>query len=112
MHAMHQLVGLLYFVLAAYGITQIIVYGSIFNPIRPIKGKLGDFFRCPMCVGFWVGVILWVFNRNTELFTFEYTLINLFILGGIASGTSYLITMLVGDDGLNIQHKQGEKDGH
>lgn len=109
---MNASIGLLYFVLAAYGITQIIVYGSIFNPVRPTKGKLGEFFRCPMCVGFWVGVILWVFNHNTELFTFEYTFANLFILGGIASGTSYLLTMLFGDDGLKIQHTQGDQNGH
>ena len=92
--------------------TQIIVYGSIFNPVRPTKGKLGEFFRCPMCVGFWVGVILWVFNHNTELFTFEYTFANLFILGGIASGTSYLFTMLVSDDGLKVDNTQGGQNGH
>tara|TARA_R100001079_G_C4359935_1_gene114619 strand:+ start:255 stop:584 length:330 start_codon:yes stop_codon:yes gene_type:complete len=108
----HAPIGLLYFVLAAYGITQIVVYGSIFNAIRPTKGKLGEFFRCPMCVGFWVGVILWVFNRDTELFTFEYTFANLFILGGIASGASYLLTMLVGDDGLKVDKTQGGQNEH
>ena len=27
--------------------TQIIVYGSIFNTVRPSKEKLGGFFHCP-----------------------------------------------------------------
>ena len=46
---------LLYFILAAYGLTQILVYGSIFNGWRPTEGKLGELFKCPMCMGFWVG---------------------------------------------------------
>ena len=61
---------LVYFVLAAYGMTQILVYGSILNPIRPKKGKLGELFECPMCMGFWVGVFLWGSNTQTELFNY------------------------------------------
>jgi hypothetical protein len=34
---------LLYFILCAYGLTQIIVYGKLFERIRPKKGKAGDF---------------------------------------------------------------------
>ena len=49
---------LLYFILAAYGLTQILVYGSIFNGWRPTKGKLGELFKCSMCVGFWTSYIL------------------------------------------------------
>ena len=42
---------LLYFVLAAFGLTQILVYGTIFDSIRPSTGKLGELFRCSMCLG-------------------------------------------------------------
>ena len=97
---------LLYFVLAAYGLTQILVYGTIFNSIRPTKGKLGELFHCPMCLGFWVGAFLFGINGCTELFTFEYTFANLFILGWLSSGTSYILNILFCDDGIQIGVKE------
>ena len=99
---------LLYFVLAAYGLTQILVYGSIFNKIRPSRHWLygfGKLFHCPMCMGFWVGTFLFGINRHTELFTFDYNLANLFILGSLSSGTCYLLSVLVNDFGFKITHK-------
>ncbi len=41
-------------------------------------------------------------NAYTELFTFEYTIANLFILGWLSSGTSYVLSMLINDDGIQI----------
>ena len=93
---------LLYFVLTAFGLTQILVYGSIFDPIRPSNGKLGELFRCSMCLGFWVGAFLFGINGYTELFTFEYTFANLFILGWLSSGTSYVLSMIFCDNGIQI----------
>tara|TARA_R110000824_G_scaffold197409_4_gene380830 strand:- start:1441 stop:1758 length:318 start_codon:yes stop_codon:yes gene_type:complete len=100
--------GLLYFVLAAYGLTQILVYGSIFDKIRPNKNWLGGFgklFHCPMCLGWYVGVFLFSINKYTELFTFEYNLINALILGCLSSGTCYLLSMLINDFGLKLNHR-------
>jgi hypothetical protein len=97
---------LLYFILCSYGLTQILVYGSIFNKIRPAKewfGGFGELFHCPMCMGWWSGVFLWGINRFTELFTFEYNFINLFILGCIASGTSYILCTIFGDEGIKYE---------
>lgn len=99
---------LLYFVLTAYGLTQILVYGSIFNKIRPRRPWLhgfGKLFHCPMCMGFWVGIFLWGINRYTELFTFDYNLANSLILGSLSSGTCYLLGVLINDFGLKITHK-------
>tara|TARA_Y100000361_G_scaffold148455_1_gene161304 strand:- start:728 stop:1027 length:300 start_codon:yes stop_codon:yes gene_type:complete len=96
------MLSLVYFVLAAYGLTQVLVYGSIFDKLRPTTGKLGELFHCPMCMGFWVGVFLFGINAYTELFTFEYTIANLFILGWLSSGTSYVLSMLINDDGIQI----------
>ena len=93
---------LVYFALAAYGLTQILVYGKIFQGIRPSKEKFKGFFHCPMCVGFWVGTFLFGINKWTELFTFEYSLANLFILSWLSSGTSYVLTMLVSDNGIQL----------
>ena len=93
---------LTYFVLAAYGLTQILVYGSIFNKVRPTKGWFGELLSCPMCTGFWVGVLLFGINGWTELFTYEYNLVNLLILGWLSSGTSYILNMVFSDDGIQI----------
>ena len=103
---------LVWFVLAAYGLTQILVYGTIFDKVRPTKGKLGELFSCPMCLGFWVGVFLWGINRQTELFTFEYTVANLLILGCVSSGTSYMLNMIIGDCGLKIEQTRSDKNEH
>jgi len=72
---------ILWFILSAYGLTQVLVYGSIFNKIRPSEGFFGELFHCPMCLGFWVGVLLYGISFYTELFTFELNLTNPLILG-------------------------------
>tara|TARA_R110000824_G_scaffold378823_2_gene570451 strand:+ start:299 stop:619 length:321 start_codon:yes stop_codon:yes gene_type:complete len=99
---------LLYFILIAYGLTQMLVYGSIFNKIRPSKQWLkgfGQLFHCPMCMGFWVGVFLFGINRYTELFTFEYNVANLILLGCLSSGTSYVLCTVFGDEGIKYEHR-------
>ena len=58
-----------------------------------------------MCVGFWVGVFLLLLNPFTELFTFDITLVNAFLLGCLSSGTSYALCMLISDGGF--QHEYG-----
>ncbi len=88
--------GLLYFILCAYGLTQILAYGSIFRKIRPKH----HFFHCPMCIGFWVGVFLVGINRYTELFTFDNNIVNYLLLGCLSSGTSYILCTLFGDNGV------------
>ena len=101
---------LLYFILAAFGLTQIVVYGTIFNSFRPPKEKYAGFFHCPMCVGFWIGVFLCGINPFTELFTFEINIANAFLLGGVSSGTSYVLSMLFGDWGLRHEHIKNKKN--
>tara|TARA_Y100000310_G_scaffold309267_1_gene353198 strand:- start:473 stop:802 length:330 start_codon:yes stop_codon:yes gene_type:complete len=99
-------VELLWFVLTAYGLTYILAYGSIFNPVRPTKGKLGELFRCPLCLGFWSGVFLWSVNGATELFNFEYNITNAFICGCLSAGTSYFLSMILNDFGLKINKRE------
>tara|TARA_R110000824_G_scaffold105821_4_gene250313 strand:- start:765 stop:1133 length:369 start_codon:yes stop_codon:yes gene_type:complete len=100
---------LLYFILTAYGLTQILVYSKIFEKVRPARdqwGLIGYMANCSMCMGFWVGVFLFFINGFTELFTFDYTIANFFICGWISAGTSYLISTLVDDSGLRIPGKE------
>ena len=91
-----------WFAFIAYGLTQILVYGKIFDKVRPTQGWFGELLSCPMCTGFWVGVFLFGINGFTELFTFDYNIANLLILGWLASGTSYIISMIFDDSGIKI----------
>ena len=102
---------LIWFILTAFGLTQILVYGSIFNSYRPSKESYrgwGLLFHCPMCMGFWVGVFLFLINGFTELFNFDYTIANFFICGWVSSATSYVLAMLFDDFGLKLNI--GEKN--
>ena len=99
--------GLLYFVLCAYGMTYILLYGSIFKSVRPKKNMLGELFACPLCMGFWVGVFLWSINCFTELFTYEYNLINGLLLGSLSAGTSYFLSVILDDFGLKFRNTRG-----
>ena len=94
---------LLYFILISYGLTLILVYGTIFKKIRPKH----HFFHCPMCMGFWVGVFLFCINGFTELFIFDYSPATAFLLGCLSSGTSYVLNMVFGDSGINIRSQNG-----
>ena len=99
---------LLYYVLAAWGMTQILVYGSIFESCRNWIMKksdwLGALVHCPMCTGFWVGVFLFGINGLTELFNFEYNIANLLTLGCISSATSYAMATVFSDEGIKLNH--------
>ena len=95
---------LVYFILCAFGMTQIIVYGKLFDPIRPACDKYLGFFHCPMCVGFWVGAFLCGINTYTELFIFEINVTNIFLLGCLSSGTSYILSTLFDDWGIRSEH--------
>jgi|TARA_R110000824_G_scaffold234462_9_gene423017 hypothetical protein len=101
-------VDLLYFILSSFGITQILVYGSIFNRVRPSKEIANGFFHCPMCIGFWVGVFLFGINGNTELFTYDFSIVNGLLLGGLSSGTSYVLNIIFGDSGIRYEHHRKE----
>jgi hypothetical protein len=84
---------ILIFILACYGMTMILVYGKIFDAIRPTY----HFFKCPMCMGFWVGIVNW-FLIDVQF--------NWFVAGCVSSGTSYLLSRIADDDGLTIKVKK------
>tara|TARA_Y100000310_G_scaffold271707_1_gene286319 strand:- start:108 stop:446 length:339 start_codon:yes stop_codon:yes gene_type:complete len=100
---------LLCFVLCAYGLTQILVFSDmpLIKRLRPPKEfckGYGKVFHCPMCLGFHVGWFLMLLSPFTELFNFDVTVTNFFLLGWLSSGTSYVFNMVFGDKG--IQHSQ------
>jgi len=96
---------LIYFILSSYGLTTMLVYGRIFNPIRPKH----HFFHCPLCVGFWVSALLVCLNPFTDLFTYSVSPANCFVMGALGAGTSYALSMLISDEGIRIEHTQNNK---
>jgi hypothetical protein len=57
---------LLIFILVGFGITTIITKSTIFEPLRNFLDTGGEYLRnnfwgllivCPLCVGFWIGVL-------------------------------------------------------
>ena len=94
-----------YFILASYGLTQLLVYAKIFDRVRPPY----HLFGCPMCMGFHVGWFLWAINKYTELFTFEYSVTTAFVLACVSSGASYIMNMIFGDQGINFKMWGGKE---
>jgi len=101
---------LLVFVLCCYGLTQLIVYGTIFNRIRPTQGFFGKLLTCTMCVGFWVGFNLWGINDYTALFTFDNSILTGILLGCLSSGTSYMLCQIIGDEGVKYERLDKKVD--
>ena len=94
----------IWFCLISYGLTQIIIYGKIFDPIRPKEGKLGQLLSCTMCTGFWVGLFLWFVKGSTQLFNFDDSLITAMLLGFAASAAAYVGNTVFGDEGIKVEH--------
>jgi len=41
----------------------------------------------------------------TELFNFDVTVVNFFLLGWLSSGTSYVLNVIFGDEGIKYEHR-------
>jgi len=104
---------LMLFICVAYGLTQILVYSDmpILKKLRPSKESYkgyGKVFHCPMCMGFHVGWLLVLLSSWTELFTFDTTIVNGFLLGCLSSATSYALNMVFSDEGIMIKHNYSQ----
>ena len=100
---------LLHFVLCAYGLTMIVVYGSIFERFRKLMDKAGFYgklYRCPLCFGFWAGVFLWSINPYTQLFSFDLSPVTGFLLACVSSATSYVLAVTFDDYGIKIDYRK------
>lgn len=88
---------ILIFILISYGITNIIVFGTIFDPLREFlmklnPGILGSLVTCMMCSSFWVGVVLSLFVVSPIGSIFSVSgLLLYFLTGCFTSGSVWLI---------------------
>jgi hypothetical protein len=102
---------LIIFILICYGTTNIVTNGRIFEPLRFFL-KQGYGFKmlyCSMCVGFWVGLMVSLLSQQFNFV--ENRWINNFSCGVISSGTSYILCVLFGDEGLRWK-TSGQKKEH
>lgn len=90
---------LIIWILAAYGMTQILMYGSIFDKPREwIKRSstfFGDLISCVMCTSTWVGFFLSLtfFSPTLELVSIPYS--NFFFDGILASGSVWALNSFI-----------------
>ena len=83
----------------AYGMTTIIVYGSIFEGLRNWIQKRSKFFgeliNCPLCTSTWVGFFLSLTlgSISSELFDIGY--IGIFYDGVFTAGAVWALNSIV-----------------
>jgi len=86
-------------IIAAYGMSNILVFGSIFENLREFLIKkstfFGDLIQCMMCTSTWVGFFFSVvfFSPTLELVVIPYT--NWFFDGMLASGSVWAINAII-----------------
>ncbi len=94
-------------ILVCYGISNIIVYGSIFEGLRDKLTLIspdfwGKLFSCMMCMPFWVGFILSLGSQISTYTQFspfysnglDNIYISIFLDSCLLSGTTWLIHTL------------------
>jgi hypothetical protein len=90
------------FILLSYGITNIVIFGSIFEWLRNFMNSisptiLGKLFSCPMCFSTWIGFILsYIFgllNLYTPFLNYGVGIVflRIFLDGCITSGSVWII---------------------
>jgi len=94
------------FILASFGLTNILVNSKLLDSIRPKH----YFFHCTMCIGFWVGILmyigLWMIDNSDFIHNIEELRFwaRAFVMGCISSGTSYALSGIFSDEGINVKH--------
>jgi len=101
------MLGIFVFIFVVYGVTNIIVFGTIFDKPREFlmrinPGFLGKLMTCPLCSATWVGFLL-----SFTLYTFGLSHLSpcgswgitvpwlaIFLDGCLASGTTWILHTL------------------
>lgn len=85
---------LIIFILAAVGMTHILVDGKIFAGLRAWVGqkypKIFPIFQCYMCMGWWVGLLLGLILYRSFIFAFCLSFAGSFVANFAAYLQNYL----------------------
>ena len=91
---------MLFWILAAYGMTSILVWGSIFETTRKWIKKhskfFGDLISCTLCTSTWVGFFMSLFlgSISTQYFNTIW-IINLFFDGMVTAGGVWALNAII-----------------
>lgn len=91
---------LLFYILCAYGMTSILVWGSIFESTRVWIKKhskfFGDLISCTLCTSTWVGFFMSLFlgSISTQYFDTIW-IINLFFDGMLTAGGVWALNAII-----------------
>jgi len=91
---------LLFWVLAAYGMTSILVWGSIFESTRTFIKKhskyFGDLIECTLCTSTWVGFFMsLVLGSLSKQFFDNFFIVNLFFDGMLTAGSVWALNAII-----------------
>lgn len=95
------MITLIFWTVACYGITSILVWGSIFEKFRLYIGKiskfLGDLFDCVLCTSTWVGFGLSLITGGLSILIFPdlHWSITTFIDGMYTAGSVWALNAVV-----------------
>jgi hypothetical protein len=94
------------YLLACYGITLIVTESKIFKPFREFLKKRNDFiyslFSCMMCLGFWVGTVVFLLDNLIPFKFITHELIFYSILhGAMVSGVNWFLYLIL----LNLEER-------
>jgi hypothetical protein len=106
------MIQLLIFMIAAYGMTTILVYGSIFNNLRniihreaseegsklfrPIFKFISELISCMLCTGTWVGFFLSIFMFSpVAKFIGLNSIFDVFFDGMLSAGSVWAINAII-----------------
>ena len=92
---------LLVVLLFAYGMSNIMVFSSIFEKWRNFWTRIspnffGELFTCMICLPFWVGILLslFVFSVSSTYLDINSTILSAFVDAFLTSGGVWLIHTL------------------
>jgi hypothetical protein len=89
---------LLFWALSAYGMTTILVYGSIFEGLREFISKHSKFFgeliNCPLCTSTWVGFFFSICFGGLTVKYFDVGYFGIFFDGMYTAGIVWVINAI------------------
>ncbi len=91
---------LIFWILAAYGMTSILVWGSIFESTRTFIKKhskfFGDLISCTLCTSTWVGFFMSiVLGGLTSKFLETFWLLEIFWDGMFTAGSVWALNAII-----------------
>lgn len=96
--------GLLVFILICWGLTNVLATGQIAKPIRNffemkpsrVCQFIADLINCPMCLGFWVGLLMSVLFFSPSITYMGVHSIPAALMDGfVASGSTWVVFCVV-----------------